>query len=64
MFFAHVTIAGLDQKIEEKPDYKSEYDLEQWQNDMLKDLKQLEEKIRTKLKNNYVSVRRAFLDLD
>ena len=58
IFFPTFTISGLDQKDAEKSFYGKT------QEEMLAHMKTLENNIRIHLKNNYTSVRKAFLDLD
>jgi hypothetical protein len=63
-FFPHVTIAGFDSKPDIKVNYGPDYDAAAWQLEMKKEMRVLENKIRIKLKNEFTSVRKAFLTLD
>jgi hypothetical protein len=64
LFFPHMTVSGEDTSNDFKPERGLDYDKTKWKGEMMHDLKDLENKIRDRLKNNYSSVRKAFLDLD
>jgi len=64
IFFPHVTIAGFDLKPDIKVNHGPDYDSEVWQLEMKKEMRALENKIRIKLKSDFTSVRKAFLELD